>query len=244
MDSKLKCNNLNIYIMRQLILYLLVLLLTTPVIAQNSDKIIRLGIGASPSVSWLKSDYNNIENDGIKTGIKYGINVDYKILDNYYFATGIFLSTQSGKLKYLDENIPFMIGGSLELFNEDSGQNVTFNYKLKYIDIPIGLKLKTNEIGYFTYFAKFGLNAMFNLSAIGNANQKSVVDADLNEEINFFNLGYHFGAGMEYALSSNFILTGGISYYNGFFDVTHSTDGREKEKTTLSNISVDLGIFF
>ena len=31
-------------------------------------------------------------------------------------------------------------------------------YKVNYVTIPIGLKLKTKEIGYLTYFGEFGGN--------------------------------------------------------------------------------------
>ena len=229
--------------MRKYLIFLVVTLISFPVLSQNSDKNIRLGIGASPAISWLNSDYGNIENDGTKTAIKFGINIDYRILDNYFFSSGIFLSTQSGKLKYNDPNLPFLISDSLYMFNTDGTSGVSIEYQLKYIEIPLGLKLKTNEIGYLTYFAKFGINPMFNLSAIGNANQGSVVDEDLNDEVNFFNLGYHIGGGLDYALSGNFILTAGVSYNQGFLDITSSTY-REKEKTILNNVSLDLGIFF
>ena len=31
-------------------------------------------------------------------------------------------------------------------------------YKIQYLSIPIGLKLKTNQIGYLTFFTNIGLD--------------------------------------------------------------------------------------
>lgn len=230
--------------MKKYVIILALILLYNPIFSQDFGKRLRLGIGASPSLSWMSSDYKNVVGDGVKLSVKYGINFDYRILDNYYFSGGLKMSSLNGKLKYADENLPFMAGNTLVLFNTDGSENVSIDYKLKYIEIPLGMKLKTNEIGYLTYFARFGLNPAINISAIGSANQLSIEDVDINDEVNFFTLGYHFGAGVEYALSTNFIFMGGISYNQGFIDVTSSTDGREKDKTVISSVALNFGIFF
>lgn len=225
--------------MKKLSILLALIFVSTWAFSQTSDKRIRLGLSMSPGYSWLKSDYTNVETDAGKLEFAYGINLDYQLLDNYYFTTGLFMKRSGGKLKYQD-NVPFMINDTLANFSS----GVSVNYGLQYFIIPIGLKLKTNEIGYLTYFANFGLNPMFNIKATGDANQLSVENANINQEVNFFNLGYFVGAGAEYALSSHFILFGAIDYNQGFIDVTANTDGREKDKTVLSHLALKLGIFF
>lgn len=225
--------------MKKLSILLALILVSTWAFSQTSDKRIRLGLSMSPGYSWLKPDYSNVETDGGKLEFAYGINLDYQLLDNYYFTTGLFMKHSGGKLKYQD-NVPFMINDTLANFSS----GVSINYGLQYFIIPIGLKLKTNEIGYVTYFTNFGLNPMFNIKAIGDANQLSVENANINQEVNFFNLGYFVGAGAEYALSRHFILFYSIDYNQGFIDVTANTDGREKDKTVLSHMALKLGIIF
>ncbi len=213
--------------------------------AQDADKKIRIGLEMTPSFSWFKSDYENVENDALKLSNRVGVNFDYNFVHNYFVSTGIFLNWQKGKLKYSDENIPFDIDDEILTFNsEGTGESVAISYKMKYVEIPVSLKLKTNEIGYMTYFAKFGLNTAFNISALGDANQLAVEDGDLNKEVNFLNAGYHIGGGAEYSLSSNFILTSSLIFQQGFIDITTNTPGRTSDKTILNNVRLSLGVFF
>ena len=230
--------------MKKTFILAIVLTVSISTFAQDATKKLRIGLEMSPTFSWFKSDYENVENDGLKLSNRVGVNVDYNFVHNYFFSTGIFLNWQNGDLRYSDSTITFDINDKNIIFNENGENNVVLKYAMKYIEIPIGLKLKTNEIGYMTYFAKFGINAAFNISALGEANQKSIEEADFSKEVNFINVGYHFGGGVEYALSSNFILSGGLTFQQGFIDVTSNTDGREKDKTIMNNVRINLGIFF
>lgn len=240
----INCLIQNLKFMKKTILFAMLLAFVSAVYSQESQKKVRIGLEIAPSFSWFKSDYENVENDALKLSNRVGVNFDYNFFDNYFLSTGIFLNWQKGDLRYYDSIIPFKINGQETFLNENGEDNVIVKYALKYIEVPVSMKLKTNEIGYMTYFAKFGLNAAFNISAIGDANQKSIEEKDFSKEVNFINVGYHFGGGVEYALSSNFILTGGLTFQQGFIDVTSNTKGREKDKTIINQIRLNLGILF
>jgi hypothetical protein len=53
-------------------------------------------------------------------------------------------------------------------FGEDSIISTSSNYTLQYIEIPITMKLKTNEIGSLTYYVQIGVEPGWNLSAKGS----------------------------------------------------------------------------
>lgn len=229
--------------MKKTIIFAMLFALCATAFSQSPEKKVRIGLELAPSFSWFKSDYEKVENDALKLSNRVGVVFDYNFFDNYFLSTGIFMSWQKGDLRYTDSNINFDIDDEIMTFNTTE-EAVVLKYALKYIEIPIGLKLKTNEIGYMTYFARFGLNTAFNISAIGDANQQSVENADFSKEVNFINIGYHVGGGMEYSLSSNFIFTGGLTFQQGFIDVTTNTDGRVKDKTIMNQVRLILGVLF
>jgi opacity protein-like surface antigen len=113
-------------------------------------------------------------------------------------------------------------------------------YKLQYISVPIGLKLKTNEIGYLTYFTHLGIIAGVNIKATGEVEDYELENENISDEIKLFNLGYYIGAGVEYSIGGNSAIVLGLTYTNGFVDITKDTDN----KVTNSNIAIRIGILF
>jgi opacity protein-like surface antigen len=162
-----------------------------------------------------------VKSDGVRLGINFGLAVENYFAPNYAFATGITISTTGGKLIY-----------------RDSVPNANVTYKLQYITIPFAVKLKTNRIGYFSYYAILGLTSQINIKA--NADINNTGDNDISKDINLINLGYHFGGGVEYALGGNASIFVGIIYTNGFTNVTSGND----DKVTLDNFALKLGIMF
>src|SRR5258705_1617101 len=102
----------------------------------SGDSKLRFGFKVAPSLAWLKPDIKGYESDGSKIGFIYGLMMDYNFSKNYAVDIGLEVSYRGGKLKY-----DYVLS-----------QNVTANgkmtYNIKYLEIPLSIKMKTNEIGY------------------------------------------------------------------------------------------------
>lgn len=203
--------------------------------SQNSN--IRLGIIANPNVSWLKSDVSRIQGDGSRIGFNIGLMVDKYFAEHYAFTTGLSIHSIGGTLKYRD-------GKDLHTSSTDvptpldPGSRVQYN--LQYLHIPWGLKFKTTEIGYSTFFAQLGVNTMVNIKSRANVKDQDISKVGVAEEINMFYMGYHFSGGMEYKIVGNTALMIGVTYMNGFTDITQKSD----EKTVMHCFEVRLGVVF
>ena len=57
--------------MKKYAIILILAFLFNPAFSQDFGKRLRLGISASPSLSWMSSDYNNVITDGVKLSVKY-----------------------------------------------------------------------------------------------------------------------------------------------------------------------------
>ena len=208
--------------------------------SECSAQSVSFGIHGSPNISWMKPDVKSIENDGVKLGFGYGLMLDRNFSDNYAFSTGLSVRSNTSKIKYND-TIPFVHDG-IKGDSLPAGASVT--YKLGYIEFPLTLKLKTNEIGYITYFGQFGLSSQFNIKAKGEATKtttkgEGIDDSDISSEIKFLNLALKIGAGIQYSVGGNTYLTAAILYNNGFLDVT-----KDDEKVYLKSLALRLGVMF
>ncbi|MCX6257868.1 MAG: porin family protein [Bacteroidia bacterium] len=223
--------------------YIITCLLFVSVLAAHSQdeahSKLRLSLVVSPQVSWMKPDISDVVYDGLRLGFKFGLNVDYFFTGNYSFSTGLLINNLGGILRYKTP-VKFIVSDSTYYFQNDA--QVT--YKLQYIEVPLLIKLKTNQIGYYTWYGVFGLNPMFNIRARGDADQLSVSDANISKEVNFFNMGYSIGGGAEYAIGNKLSISGGIVFSNGFTDVTTNISGRKNDRTVLNSITFQIGFLF
>ena len=201
--------------------------------SQGQD--LRFGVFVDPQLSWLTPDAKNINRDGFRVGIKGGLILDKYFAKNYAFTTGISISNMGGNLHY-EDSVTIETLDTDYILNPES----SVDYKLQYVSVPIGLKFKTNEIGYFTFFAQLGFTPQINIKAKADASDNQIDNENISKELNLFNMSYFFGGGLEYSLGGNTALMGGIIFNNGFIDVLSSKNVKE----TLSFLSVRLGIMF
>jgi len=187
----------------------------------------QLGLQISPNISWMKPNTDNIENDGLKFGFNYGIIGDFNIADNYSISTGITLVNTGGSIIKPDQQEVSNTNGITTIGYGET----TADIRLKYIEVPLTLKLKTNEIGYMKYFGQFGFGLGFNYDAKADEEFKysslngaagatlSREDVDYKKEINLLRTSLIVGLGAEYNLSGNTSLVFGFTFNNGFVNI-------------------------
>jgi len=196
---------------------------------------VKFNVEVDPQFAWFSSDEETVEPDGSIFHVHTGLNMDFYFAENYAFVLGVGINNLGGNLLYADST-EFSSKGETLLV--EPNQSVKLN--LQYIDIPIGLKLKTEELGYATYFLQLGFNPMINLNAKASSEDGSFDKVDIKESIISFYLGYHVGIGIEYKLWGSTALIGGVRWSSGFTDVTDN----DRANVTLNALSIHLGVLF
>ncbi len=197
---------------------------------------LRLGVNLDPMASWFSPKTNKIDRDGTRPGISGGLLVEYYFHSNYGLTTGLNIGTMGGSLMY-DEAVSINAGGESAV-QLPAGATVVFN--TSYISLPIGLKLKTNEIGYFTYYAQLGFNQQINIGSRASSTGNNLNKDNVPKEINLLNMSYYFGAGIEYNIGGQTSLLAGLMFNNGFIDVLSNN----KHKAVLNYLTIRVGVLF
>jgi hypothetical protein len=194
-----------------------------------------MGIHLDLMSSWFSPKTGGIQKDGARPGLSGGLVMEYYFSENYGFVSGLSLSSAGGTVSY--EDTVYIQTGQKDV-KINPGTSVS--YTLGYLSIPLGIKLKSNEIGYFTYFAQIGFLPQFNLGSKAKASEGQLNKDNVPEEINLFNLSYFFGGGVEYNIGGQTSLMAGIFFNNGFADVLSDND----YKAGLNYLTLRLGIMF
>lgn len=221
----------------------------------------KFGIKASPNLGWIKPDTKGIIGNGSSLGFNYGLIAEFTLGNsyNYAFATGIDISNFGGKIQFPDAIAPI----DTTLLNTKNSSEFNF----RYVDIPLTIKMKTNEIGYNTYYANFGFSTGFRIKsrqntsyqlATGNLTEENI---DVIKDIAPFRVGLVIGAGLEYNIHGKTALVAGLTFNNGFTNifnknyyelnptgevniVNNRVIDTITQKASSNFISLDIGILF
>lgn len=230
--------------------------------AQVEFEDVRFGFQLSPTFSWMNADVTTINSTGANLGIKLGMTGEYYFRENYALTGGIGFAFNSGGALLFDN--PGIYWNETDLppaLDTISGTNTKLRYNLQYVEIPIGLKLRTNEFGYVRYFLEpaitIGINSKARGELSGPDSNLAQEDEkyDIRREVNALNLSWGMSAGLEYAISQGLSLIGGLGFQSGFTDATTDSNGNqefdpqrgvrdEESKATINTFIIRLGIMF
>jgi len=222
--------------------------LTCTFFAQAQSKF-RFGIQTSPTISWLSTDDKNISGNGSNLGLKLGLVGEYDIAENYSFTGGLnFAFNHGGTLRYKD-------GGTYwpSVTSDNLAAGVNLKYNIQYVEIPMGMKMRTNEFGLFRFYAElpiFTLGFVSKTTGDISASAGSEKEKEnIRKEVNGFTVSWGFGVGTEYDLSSSTKLVGGLAFQKSFVDLTENSGKiggttTDDSKASMSAVTLKIGVIF
>jgi hypothetical protein len=206
---------------------------------------IRFGITANPSLVWVKPDNTLISGDGVRFGFNFGLVVDY------VFGNDERYSINSG--------LGILLAGARIMATDTATLNRhELTAKVNYLELPVSIKLRSNEVGYFTFYGQMGVTPQFAVRSRAHITEKDaggnvVTDIDNKklkdipffpndiEKVRPFNIGLLVEAGMEYDLTENTVLVAGLFFNAGFLDMFKDNDN---ERIVSRNMGLRLSVLF
>lgn len=187
----------------------------------------KMGLKFSPVLSVNRvnsdSDTQNFSTNGVGARVSFGPIIDFFLRENYYFSTGLLYTPKRAGIKASRNN-----------------ETIEEEYSLQYLQIPVTLKLFTNELALDKrlYFQVGGLNEI-------KLNEKDNEGDVLVEKFRFFDFSLLVGLGLEYRLGVDTTVFGGISYNRGIFNVaSRQSGGYDDFKLKNDLLSLDFGMKF
>ena len=235
--------------MKKILLIVFALLMVSPVFSQNY----RFGFQASPNFSWLKSRTSTLSSEGTILTFSYGLLAEKRIGvdENYYLQMGFVMGSAGGRLSF-EENIYTVDEMNMV---KDTSTDVRYTYRNRYLEIPVSLKLKTDDIGMFKYFGQLGLEPAFRLGSrakvegspfdedevIVNDESYSNYDGEIFEDdVQPIRLSIILGMGIEYTISDRTAAFAAIRFNEGFTNILKQ-DGLTSKNSYLA---LQVGVFF
>jgi hypothetical protein len=206
----------------------------------TQEKPFRFGFKIAPNLAWISPDSKDYENDGAVMGFSWGLLADFALAENYFVKTGFSMDYLNGKLQF-----PFL--------KDTVPGTMNRTYHLRYIEIPLTLKMRTNKFGKTAYFGEIGFGTAFNIRAKSDddfqpdSGLPSTSEEDVKDEIALFKESLIVGAGMEYFLDESTSLVFELSFHNGLTNILTDYNTRYpdiKQNGILYCFQFNVGIIF
>ena len=181
----------------------------------------------------MKPDVDNWTGNGAKTGFSWGFIAEKNFTENYSLASGFNMLFNGGKLKFPTE----IDGVSGTMYR---------NYFLKYIEIPVTLKMRTNDMNGIRYFGRFGLGTAFKIGSKAEDKFTTTTGTTTTstkknyDKASFLRESLIVGMGGEYELSGGPRLGLELTFNNGFTNILTESG----QKATPNSFELAFSILF
>lgn len=214
-------------------LFTLLGLISFQSLAQDSG--FKLGIKVAPVIHSTRvflDDSVQITNDGSNTKLSFGLIADKYITDSYVLSTGLI---------YIPKEVRIGIA-------PNAGNPTTFNstesYKLQYLQIPLSLKLFTNEIKP-DFKAYFQIGMALEIKVYEEPDL-TLAQQEVIADFQPLSIPVVLGAGVEYNMGINTIGFAAVSYHRGLTNIVKTTNVTFAEELEIRStiLSIDVGVKF
>lgn len=222
--------------------------------AQTQYERLRFGLQFSPNFSWTSPQNRFVNAESAGFGFSYGLMAEYKLTENYMFHSGLGI-TQLSHFVSLDSNTyrnTGLPGGQQKIYD------VNYSYRAQYLEIPLAIKMRTNQMGAIRFYGIFGVEAGFLLQAkamikngsplfdpdeyffVNRSEDEVIPTITKNDDLSAIRMGILMGAGIEYLVSGNTHIVAGLRFNNPFSE--HF--GGPEMSARAPYMGLHLGLFF
>jgi len=198
--------------------------------AQTQYERLRFGLQFSPNFSWVSPQNRFVNAESAGFGFSYGLMAEYKLTENYMFHSGLSI-TQLSHFASLDSNTYRNTGAP---GNQQKIYDVNYSYRAQYLEIPLAIKMRTNQMGAVRFYGIFGLEVGFLLQAkakikngsplfdpeeyffVNRSEDEVIPTVTANDDLSAIRMGILMGAGVEYLVSGNTHVVAGLRFNNPF----------------------------
>jgi len=232
--------------MKKILPVIFLLIVASHLQAQYKPVLFGLRVGAN--LGWVKPDVQNYSGEGAQMGFTWGFIGEFFIMENYAILTGFNVDFLGGKMEYPSFKSIVTDGDTVNVNGQLHRQ-----YNLKYIEIPLCLKMQTALSDKITIFGKIGLGTSFRLNAKANddfiyeGGEVTESKKNIEDDIALLRESLIIGGGMELKIKGSTAVIIDFTYDNAFTnmlngDATHlpGTD----PKAVYNFVELGAGIVF
>jgi hypothetical protein len=228
---------------------------------------IRLGIHATPNLSWITSaDNPNIGMEQRNLAVTIGFQGEYYFNQVFALASGINLAfNQGGKLSYGGnyDNANFFTNSDLTGFEQDlatikNDPMPRVQYHHQYVELPLSIKMRSQELGsslmhIFVHAPvfTFGFRTQGRATITGEDGDGRAIDVsriNTTDDARLLNISWGVGGGVEYLPNDErTALVLGVFFQSGMLDQTRPVRVDNSDRNynlKISNLGIRLGVLF
>jgi hypothetical protein len=233
--------------MRKIFPVLVIILLASQLQAQY--KPVLFGLRAGGNICWIKPDVQDYSSEGIRAGFTWGFIGEFYVMENYAILTGFNMNFIGGKLQY-PWQMEIIDGVDTNMVTGDLHRQ----YSLKYIEIPLCLKMKASVSDKIALFGKIGLGTSFCLGAKATDNfsyeggEISTDKTNIDDEIALMKESLIVGGGVELKIKGSTALIFELTYDNAFNNILTGSNAAlpagTEPKAVQNFVELGAGIVF
>lgn len=199
--------------------------------ASAQFKPFQFGLKVEPGVNWSKLNSEHLYDSKTSLNFNWGFVGNYYFVENYGFSTGF--------------NVRFMSGEYSFDHTTTTTTKIRRTIKNQYLEIPIGLIMRTEKMGDIRIIGNIGYGLGFLLNSKERNYDENDNEKSLDKSSSYSSVRHALivKLGIEYYVSRSSCITAALVFNNNIANIYSSKDDY-KHDVLLNNLGLEIGFMF
>lgn len=187
----------------------------------------QFGLNIAPGVNITKINCDNVNSGDPKLSFNWGFTGNFYFVENYGFSTGFNVRNIRGCYDFTDS-----ISG-----------NINRSIENQYLEIPLGLMMRTEKIGKARIFGNIGYGLGICLNSNQNNYDINNTTVEFPDEFSNVRHALIIKLGIEYNIYKSSCITAAFVFNNNFANI-YKKDNSLEHNIMLNNLCLEIGFMF